>query len=92
MAPQIPPEELRKIVEQADKELFQGWLDHPVTELLLTYLSRKKQDLMEDWADGRFAAPSLDEMAIRNAAAQGAVSILSDILNIDHVTLRGNNE
>lgn len=45
--------------------------------------------MKEMWALGNFAAPSLDEMAIRNAAAQGYCSALEDVLSIDEMTFRG---
>jgi len=41
---------------------------------------------MELWAEGEFAGPSVEEMAIRNAAAQGAASILAEILTLDETS------
>lgn len=41
------------------------------------------------WATGAFAGPSLEEIAIRNAAAQGAASAYARLLTIDHVELQG---
>jgi len=42
------------------------------------------------WAIGSFSAPSLDEMAIRNAAAQGAASAYNDFLNIEYQDIEPN--
>jgi len=88
----VSKEELERALNQVEREQFLAWREHPVTEALLTYLHNKREDLKEMWADGAFAAPSTDEMAIRNAAAQGAASVLDDLLNLDEVTLRGNDE
>lgn len=60
-----------------------------MTILLFNFLRGKREDLKEMWATGGFAAPALDEMAIRNAAAQGAASVLEDILTIDAESFRG---
>lgn len=45
--------------------------------------------MKEMWANGGFAAPNVEEMAIRNAAAQGYCSALDDVLSIDEMTFRG---
>ena len=45
--------------------------------------------MKEMWASGGFAAPSVEEMAIRSAAAQGYCSALDDVLSIDEMTFRG---
>ena len=59
---------------------------------ILTHLSRRREELKELWASGGLASPNLDEMAIKNAAAQGACSILNDLLSISWEELGEDNE
>ena len=74
---------VREAVETARVEEFHQWLEHPVTEQLFRYLEKKRDELKEAWATGAFAAPTIEEMAIRNAAAQGAASVLEEVLTLD---------
>jgi hypothetical protein len=64
--------------------MFKEWKSHPVTDLLLRWANEKKETLKEQWASGGFMGPSFDECVVRNAAAQGAISILDDLLNISY--------
>lgn len=73
-------EEMSKVEEH----LFQEWKDHPVTALLLKWVSEKREELKDQWARGAFMGPTFNECAVRNAAAQGAASILDDLLNISY--------
>ena len=50
---------------------------------LLRYFKERREDLKELWATGGLMGPSMEETVIRNAAAQGAVSILEEMLNLD---------
>ena len=59
---------------------------------ILTHLLHRKEEIKELWATGGLASPNLDEMAIKNAAAQGACSVYDDILNISYEELESNNE
>lgn len=88
----ISKEELEALLRDNSKEEFHQWRAHPVTSLLFNFLDSRREELKEMWASGNFSAPSLDEMAIRNAAAQGASSILSDILNLDSDSFRTYND
>lgn len=72
-----------------EQELFLQWKEHPTTQALLKYLKSERDRMKEMWAGGAFAAPSIEEMAIRNAAAQGYCSALDDVLTIDEMTFRG---
>ena len=78
--------------DQLDKEMFIQWKEHPVTIKVLAHLRERRDDLKEMWASGNLASPNLDEMAIKNAAAQGACSVLNDLLNIDYVELGDSND
>jgi len=51
---------------------------------LFQWASDKREELKDAWAGGAFMGPSIEECTIRNAAAQGAASILNDILNISY--------
>lgn len=63
-----------------------------MTQQVLNLLKIRRNSLKDMWADGAFAGPSFQEMTIRNAAAQGAASTLQDILDIDYLSLQGNND
>ena len=58
----------------------------------MAHLSNKREGLKEQWATGGLASPRTDEMAIQSAAAQGACSVLEDILSIDFVELNGEGD
>ena len=62
---------------------FQEWREHPITKQLFAYFADKRNELMELWASGGLAAPTVEECALRNAAAQGAASVLYDVLSLD---------
>lgn len=88
----LSKKEMEELAHQLDKDQFQAWLDHPVTRDLFNFLRSKRDGLKEMWAGGGFAAPSIEEMVIRDAAAQSACSILQEILTLDEVELRGSYE
>ena len=44
-----------------DKDQFQRWREHPGTEAYLAYLSRRRLNLMEAWAQGKELQPA-DQM------------------------------
>lgn len=92
MSKVISREEIREAMSDNSREQFQGWLDHPTTKLLWVFLRKRREELKEQWASGFFAGPSFDEMSIRNAAAQGAASVLEEILTVDEVQLGEVNE
>ena len=90
MVKQISKEELQQALEQAGKEQFLAWKDHPVTQLILAWVNQQRQDRMEMWAGGGFMAQTLEEVAMRNATVLGYMSAMNDILNIDYQELQGN--
>jgi hypothetical protein len=79
---------VQEAVETFQEVEYNEWRDHPVTRQLFTYLKEKREELKELWATGGLAGPTLEEMAIKNAAAQGATSVLDDILSIDVDTFK----
>lgn len=85
---QINRDNLERVLT-LEQELFQAWKDHPTTQALLKHLQSERERMKEMWASGGFAAPSVEEMAIRSAAAQGYCSALDDVLSIDEITFRG---
>lgn len=74
---------VREVAETFREEEFKEWREHPVTVQFLKYLSGKREELKENWATGGFTGPSLEETAIRNAGAVGAVSVLDEIISLD---------
>ena len=67
-------------------------MDHPVTRSLFRYLGSKRQEMMESWANGEMDAPNFEEQLLINAAARGSISVLNELLKIDHEVLRGSDE
>lgn len=88
---QQPNQQLKDRMEQADKEQFLSWKEHPVTELLMDLLRERLASRKEMWASGYFTGPSFEETCIRNSAAQGACSAYEDILNVDYQSLNGDS-
>lgn len=72
-----------EVVETFKEVEFKEWKQHPVTKELFKYLQDKREELKEMWANGNFSGPSIEEMAIRSAGAQGAASVLEEILTLD---------
>lgn len=73
----------REAVQTFQEQEFNEWRSHPITTQLFQYLKEKRLALMELWATGGIAGPTIEETAIRNAAAQGAVSVLEEIGTLD---------
>lgn len=78
--------------ELPSSEDFQLWLLSPVTQLQREWARRKREVLKELWADGNYSAAFTVEMAVKNAGATGACSILKEVIDpnyqdmIDEVT------
>ena len=69
-----------KVLE--DKDLWLQWGEHPVTKLLRDYLHQEREARKEMWANGGFAAPSVEELAIRQSAAHGYCDALREVLDL----------
>ena len=66
------------------EEDWAEWLSHPCTKRLRKWADVRRQDLMEQWANGHFSAAFEIEMAVKNAAATGACSIYIDVRTLDY--------
>lgn len=77
----------QEVVGKFQQVEFTEWKDHPVTRDFFKYLTSKKQELMDTWATGGLTGPSIEETVIRNAAAQGATSMIEEILTLDNDSL-----
>lgn len=74
---------VQEVVQTFQEVEFKEWQEHPVTKQLFRYFRDKRDELKELWATGGLAGPSYEETVIRNTAAQGATSVLEEILSID---------
>lgn len=72
--------------------MFHSWEVHPVTLVLLKYLRTRRQDVLDQWANGGFDSPSFEQNALTNAALRGGLSVIDEILKFDQTNLRGNDE
>lgn len=66
-----------------EADLFRAWQDHPVTALLFKYLEDKREDIKELWAHGSFNMATPYRSTIENASAQGACTLIDEILTLD---------
>ena len=63
---------------------WEDWLQHPCTKRLRFWAQHGRQDLMEGWAKGNFAAAFTMEMAVKNAGATGACSVYELVNEMDY--------
>ena len=66
------------------EEQFGEWKNHPLTLEVMAALRKKRQDLMELIASGRFTHERADTTAIDTAAAIGECQCLKSILEMSH--------
>lgn len=74
------------------QEQYLAWKDQEVTKLFLLWVSRERDNLKEQWANGLFSAAFDTEMIVKNAGATGACSAYQEILNFDYERLRELND
>lgn len=74
--------------------MFQEWLVHPATVAVLEMYRRERERLKETWANGEFSDGMSMAMAIKNAGATGACSMIKEFLDITYEDLEEglNNE
>lgn len=75
-----------KVSEQAQlafEEDFKGWLDHPTTKKLLSYMRSQIQDRKDAWANGEMVSSFSHEQFIREAVAKGYISAFQEVLTIE---------
>ena len=65
-------------------EMWQEWLESPVTRALREWAQREQDDLKGQWASGAFTDVFQGAMAVRNAAATGACSVYGQIEELDY--------
>jgi hypothetical protein len=64
-------------------EQYNDWLTHPVTLALNHYLRSQRELLKEQWANGAFTAPSVEQTALLTANAVGQCEVLNDLLDLE---------
>lgn len=72
-----------------EQQLFQEWLQHPVTEQLRKWAKEQRQERMEQWANGDFFASFDSEMTAKNAGAAAACSVYSQIMELEFEVIYG---
>ena len=60
------------------------WKQHPCTKRLRAWAQQDRLGLMEQWANGNFSAAFDMEMAVKNAGATGACSVLAELVDLDY--------
>lgn len=71
-------------VKSPEEEQFLEWLKHPETIRFRKYLLKTRNNMKENWASGRYMAPSAEESAIRSATAIGYCNALVEVLEMDY--------
>lgn len=75
-----------------EQELFQQWLEHPVTQHLRQWARSRREALKEDWATGAFTGVFDMEMAMKNAGATGACSAYLEIEEMEFDLIYGDKD
>src|SRR5689334_13252760 len=70
-------------------EMFLDWREHPVTEVLVSALRRRRQQLHEEWEQGNYACSTNEATLAKNAEALGKLGVICWLLQLDHETLKG---
>lgn len=70
-----------KLPEESE---WNEWKQHPCTKALVSWMIEERQSMMERWATGQFSAAFTMEMAVKNAGATGACSVLEDLKDLDY--------
>ena len=70
-----------------EQEEFLQWLQNPVSQQLRQWAQRKRQALMESWANGQFSDGFDVAMAVKNAGATGACSAYLEVMEVNFETL-----
>jgi len=66
-----------------DKEQYQDWKNHPLTKKYLQFLQDKRQELMEDWAEGKYSLQTTEQSALKTSEAMGRAQCLQDLVELE---------
>lgn len=70
------------------KEDFDGWLQLPLTRMILReFPKRKIQAIQDAWANGEYSFPLIEAAALKNAEKIGEISAWKDIQEFDYEAL-----
>jgi len=59
------------------------WKNHPVTNEWFDYISRLREKVKEEWANGTYTGTYDSETLQRNSAAIGQASLLMALVDVD---------
>lgn len=65
------------------KEEWAEWLQHPVTQLVRSYIRHRREILKESWASGAYTAESEFGAKFLEAGALGEAAALQGFLDMD---------
>lgn len=69
------------------EEAWKDWLQHPGTAGLRAWLTRRREQEKERWADGDFVEATSEATAIRQAAAIGQCKLCAELLALEYADL-----
>lgn len=59
------------------------WKQHPVTKAFFAYITLKREEGKERWADGNFTQPDAHGTVQQNSASIGTVKAFKDLLELN---------
>lgn len=66
------------------KEMYDDWLQHPITQLYRQLLEEWQRAIKEQWAAGAFQKEQPLETAVANAQALGELRQLKELSELDY--------
>ena len=76
--PRLQPE-----AEEAARLKWNRWRQDEVTQDFFNFLVSKVNSKAADWAEGMFNGSDLHSFVAQNATAQGAVTVMKEMLNLE---------
>jgi hypothetical protein len=77
------------VPRELKNEEWVEWLQHPVTQLVRSYIKHRREDLKESWARGAYTAESEFGTKFLMAGALGEAAALQGFLDMDVDTVNG---
>jgi len=74
---------LQKEAAEAANLEFHQWKQHPVTKDFFAFLAEQINNKAKDWAEGQFNGSDLHSFVAQNATAQGAVTVMRDLVTLE---------